>query len=217
MPLLPSGTSRSVHPHHQHFSRPFRSDVFFADDFSRSGNAGHSAKLHFHSLGREIRTKYQSIAFELARLHYATREIVAEHVRLVGLLLGIPRDDKQPFKITHCAVRMGPVHNRISARPRFAGVTAGVASALRIERRCCVCLCKVPPAEVQFPQAVHLRRSLLPHVLLRRSANIGRRRSSKGKETKQCCETVPPENDTAHVSLLCSSVFPDEQLPEVRD
>src|SRR6266853_3982473 len=134
-PFAPSGTSRSVHPHHQHFSRSFRSDVFFADDFSHSGNAGHIAKLHFHSFCREIRTKYQRIAFELARLHYAAREFVAEHVRLVGLLPGIPSDDKQPFKITHRAVRMEPIHNRISARPRFAGVNTRVASALRIKWR----------------------------------------------------------------------------------
>src|SRR6266404_2554142 len=102
-PLLTCNSSRPffrVHAHHQHFGRSFRSDVFFADDFSHSGNAGHIAKLHFHSFCREVRTKYQRIAFELARLHHAARKSIAEHVRLVGLLLGIPGDDQQPFKIT---------------------------------------------------------------------------------------------------------------------
>src|SRR5258708_3740870 len=92
-------------------------------------------RVTLRALCREIRTKYQRIAFELARLHYAARKFVAEYVRLAGPLLGIPRDDKQPFKITHCAVGMEPVHNRISARPRFAGVNTRVASALRIKWR----------------------------------------------------------------------------------
>src|SRR3981189_1618946 len=83
------------------------------------------------------------------------------------------------------------------SRPRFAGVNTCVASTLRIERRFCARQGKVRGAEVQFPQAVHLRRSLLPHVLLRRSAHIAQRRSSNRKETKQCCEAVPPENNTA--------------------
>src|SRR5260370_29063684 len=51
------------------------------------------------------------LAFELEGLHYVARKSVAEHVRLVGLLFAIPRHHQRPFKITHCAMRMEPVHN----------------------------------------------------------------------------------------------------------
>src|SRR6266853_3684041 len=202
-PFAPSGTSRSVHPHHQPFSRSFRSDVFFADDFSHSRNAGHIAKLHFYSFRQEVGTKYQRIAFELTRLHHAAWKSISEHVRLVGLLLGIPRHDQQPFKITHCAMGMETIHNRISTWAWFAGVNSTVASALRIERCFGVRFRVVPGAKIQFLQAVHLRRSHMLYVLPRYSTNRGWRRSHKREETQPCCETIASEKHVVHVSLLC--------------